>query len=100
MEQGPGHGRRRHRRPSVKVISFIPPVGGDGFTVIRKPIKHQLDQGVTKVDHQLTEKDRLSGRYFIDHFQNAGSFDSSNLMSYRSPTLAARVRIQNAMLGW
>jgi len=85
---------------SVKVTTFIPAVGGDGFTVIPRPIKHQLDQGVTKVDHQLTNKDRLSGRYFIDHFQNAGTFEPSNLLSYRGPTLAARVRIQNAMLGW
>jgi len=84
---------------SVKVISFIPPVGGDGFTVIPKPIKHQLDQGVTKVDHQLTQNDRLSGRYFIDHFQNAGSFDAANLLSYRG-VLASRVRTQNSMLGW
>ena len=85
---------------SVKVNSYIPAVGGDGFTLIPRPIKWQLDQGVIKIDHQLTQKDRLSGRYFIDHFQNAGTFDQSNLLSYRNPTLASRVRTQNAVLSW
>ncbi len=85
---------------SLKVVSFIPPVGGDGFTLIPRPINWQQDQGVTKIDHQLTSRDRLTGRYFIDHFLNAGTYDPSNLLSYRSPTLASRVRDQNAMLGW
>jgi len=85
---------------AVKVNTYIPAVGGDGFGRITRPIKHQLDQGVIKVDHQITPKDRMSGRYFIDHFQNAGTFDPSNLLSYRGPTLASRVRTQNAVLGW
>ncbi len=85
---------------SVKVNTYIPAVGGDGLARISRPIKHQLDQGVIKVDHQLTDKDRMTGRYFIDHFQNAGTFDPSNLLSYRGPTLASRVRTQNAVLNW
>jgi hypothetical protein len=85
---------------AVKVTTYIPAVGGDGFVRIPRPIRHRLDQGVIKVDHQLTDKDRLSGRYFIDHFQNAGTYDPTNLLSYRNPTLASRVRTQNATLGW
>ncbi len=85
---------------SVKVNSHIPAVGGDGFTVIPRPINWQQDQGVLKMDHQLSGKDRLSGRYFIDHFLNAGTYDPSNLLSYRNPTLASRVRSQSAVLTW
>jgi hypothetical protein len=85
---------------SIKVNTFIPAVGGDGFTLIPRPINWQQDQGVTKADHQLTGADRLSGRYFIDHFINAGTYDASNLLSYRNPTLASRVRNQNAVLTW
>src|SRR6185503_13032038 len=83
---------------SVKVTSFIPAVGGDGFTVVPRPIHWQQDQGVVKVDHQLNSKDRLSVRYFIDHFTNAGTYDPSNLLSYRNPTLASRVRSQSGVL--
>ena len=38
---------------AVKVNSFIPAVGGDGFTVVPRPIHWQQDQGVAKIDHQL-----------------------------------------------
>ncbi len=85
---------------SVNVANRIPDVGGDGFTVIPKPASQQLDQFVTRIDHQLTDNDRLTGRYFIDHFDNAGNYDSSNLLTYRGPVIAARVREQNLMLGW
>ncbi|MBI1791886.1 MAG: TonB-dependent receptor [Acidobacteria bacterium] len=83
---------------AVKVNSYIPAVGGDGFMVVQRPINWQQDQGVAKVDHQVTLKDRLSARYFIDHFVNAGSFDPKNLLSYRNPVLASRVRSQSAVL--
>jgi len=85
---------------SVKVMSFIPAVGGDGAVAVPRPIKHQLDQGILRMDHQLMASDRLSGRYFIDHFENAGTYDSSNLLSYRNPTLTSRVRNQNGVITW
>lgn len=85
---------------AVKVNTYIPAASGNGFTIIPRPIKHQLDQGVAKVDHQFTTNDRLSVRYFIDHFQNAGTYDPSTLLSYRNPTLTSRVRTQNAVATW
>lgn len=85
---------------SVKTNARIPAVGGDGFTVVPRPINWQQDQGVSKIDHQLSSKDRLSGRYFVDHFTNAGTFDSSNLLSYRNPTLASRVRSQSGVVSY
>jgi len=85
---------------SVNVNKHIPAAAGDGFIVVPRPINWQQDQGVLKVDHRLTSKDQLSGRYFIDHFQNAGSYDPSNLLSYRNPVLASRVRSQSAVVAW
>jgi hypothetical protein len=85
---------------SVKVNTFIPAVGGTGAVAVPRPIKFQLDQGITKIDHQLTTNDRISGRYFIDHFQNAGTYDPSNLLSYRNPTLTSRVRSQSGVVTW
>ena len=85
---------------SMKVASLIPDVGGDGFTVIPKPVKQDLNQFVTRIDHMLTDNDRLTGRYFIDHFDNAGNYDPSNILTYKGPVIAARVREQNLMVGW
>jgi hypothetical protein len=85
---------------SVNVANRIQDIGGDGFTVIPKPAKQDLNQFVTRVDHMLTDNDRLTGRYFIDHFDNAGNYDPSNILTYRGPVIAARVRQQNLMVGW
>jgi hypothetical protein len=85
---------------SLNVVKRIPEVGGDGFMVIPRPANQEWDQVILKVDHQLSNQDRLTGRYFIDHFDNAGTYDPANLLTYRNPTLASRVRVQNSMLGW
>lgn len=85
---------------SVNVANRIPDIGGDGLMTIPRPLNQHQNQFITRVDHMLTDNDRISGRYFIDHFENAGTYDPSNLLSYRSPTLASRVRNQNAMVGW
>jgi hypothetical protein len=85
---------------SLKVVSFIPQVGGDGFMSLPRPIQFRLDQFIAKGDYLLTASDRITARYFIDHFKNAGTFDSTNLLSYRSPTLASRVRSQSGVISW
>ena len=70
---------------AIKVNSLIPALGGDGFTVVARPIHWQQDQGVAKIDQLLSDKDRLSGRYFIDHFQNAGTYDPQTCCLTRTP---------------
>lgn len=85
---------------SVNVANRLPDVGGDGFLIIPKPLNQDWNQFVTRVDHMATDNDRLTGRYFIDHFDNAGSYDPANLLTYRGPVIAARVRVQNLMFGW
>ena len=85
---------------SMNVANRIPDLTGDGFVTIPKPASQQLDQFVTRLDHMLSDNDRLTGRYFLDHFDNAGNYDASNLLSYRGPVIAARVREQNLMVGW
>jgi hypothetical protein len=85
---------------AVNVAGRIPNVGGTGFMTIGRPANQHQNQFVTRVDHMATDNDRITGRYFIDHFVNAGTYDPSNLLSYRGPTLASRVGNQNLMGGW
>jgi len=85
---------------SVNVLKFIPAVGGDGRIVFGRNIAQELDQGVAKVDHQLSTKDRLSARYFIDHFRNAAIYNDGNLLTYRGGSNQSRVRTQNAAVSW
>ncbi len=85
---------------SVNVANRIPDIGGDGFIVVPKPARQDLNQFVTRVDHMATDNDRITGRYFIDHFDNAGNYNPDNILTYRGPVIAARVRVQNMMIGW
>lgn len=85
---------------SVNVLKFVPQVGGDGRLVFGRNIAQELDQGVAKIDHKLTEKDQISGRYFIDHFRNAAIYNDDNLLTYRGGSNQSRVRTQNTALSW
>jgi len=85
---------------SKNVADCLPDIGGDGFLIIPKPLNQDWKQFVTRVDHMATDNDRITGRYFLDHFDNAGSYDPNNLLTYRGPVIAARVRVQNLMVGW
>ncbi len=85
---------------TVNVLKFIPAVGGTGQVVFARNIAQELDQGVAKIDHQLSVKDRLSGRYFIDHFRNAAIFNDDNLLTYGGGSNQSRVRTQNTALSW
>ena len=85
---------------TLNVLKFIPAVGGDGRIVFGRNIRQNLDQGVAKIDHRLTAKDRLSGRYFIDHFENGSIYNDDNLLTYRGGSNQSRVRTQNAVVSW
>jgi hypothetical protein len=85
---------------SVNVLKFIPAVGGDGRIVFGRNIAQELDQGVAKMDHKLSDQDQISGRYFIDHFRNAAIYNDDNLLTYRGGSNQSRVRTQNLALSW
>ena len=69
---------------------------GNGSFTYQTGISQNLDQGIMRVDHQFSLNDRLTGRYFIDQFQNAANFDPHNYVSYSD---GSGTRIQNANLG-
>jgi hypothetical protein len=69
---------------------------GTGFFTYQTGVNQDLDQGVMRIDHQITDNDRLTGRYFIDQFQNAANFDPHNYVSYSN---GSGTRVQNANIG-
>ena len=85
---------------AVKVLGFLPQVGGDGRFQIPRTIGQDDNQVIVKVDNQLTENNQLSVRYFFDHFTNDPTYTEGNLLSYRNPTLGSRQRIQNIVGSW
>lgn len=69
---------------------------GTGFFTFQTGIHQNLDQGVVRIDHQFGLNDRLSGRYFIDQFQNQANFDPHNYTSYSN---GSGTRVQNGNIG-
>jgi Carboxypeptidase regulatory-like domain len=85
---------------AVALLRYIPAASGDGRIQIARDIAQDMNQLVTKIDHQAGASDHFSGRYFIDHFDNASIFNDDNLLTYRGGSNQSRVRTQNAVLSW
>jgi hypothetical protein len=69
---------------------------GTGFFTFQTGINQNLDQGVMRIDHQISQTTRLTGRYFIDQFQNKANYDPHNYTSYSN---GSGTRVQNANIG-
>ena len=85
---------------SVKLMSHFARVGGTGQHQVSRASAMDFNQIVLKVDHQLTNNDQLSGRYFIDHFDNAAIMTPGDLLSYRTGSPKSRVRSQSGVYAW
>ena len=69
---------------------------GTRFFTFQTGINQDLDQGVMRIDHQISQNTRLTGRYFIDQFQNKANYDPHNYTSYSN---GSGTRVQNANIG-
>ena len=83
---------------SLAFMNRLLPAGltGNGLFGYQTAIHQNLDQGVMRIDHQFGVNDRLTGRYFIDQFQNEAAYDPHNYVSYSN---GSGTRVQNANLG-
>ena len=90
----------RYDPVAVNLMKHFPDVGGTGQHQIPRTSAMDLNQLVVKVDQQLTINDQLSGRYFIDHFDNAAIITPGDLLSYRTGSNESRVRSQSMVYSW
>ena len=81
---------------AVAFFKYIPIVsGGNGRIFYSVPLAQNFDEYLGRVDHSFSEKDRLTGRYFFDRFQNAGFLDKTDYLSNSNFSV---INSQNAML--
>lgn len=85
---------------AVKLMSYFAREGGTGQHAVSRASAMDFNQVVLKVDHQVTNNDQLSGRYFIDHFDNAAIMTPGDLLSYRTGSPKSRVRTQSGVYAW
>ena len=84
----------RFNASSLAVEKFLPVAGGDGSVFYAKPIAQNFHEEVVRVDHSISAKDRLSGRYYDAKFFNQGIFSPANILTY---TDFAAIKSQNAL---
>jgi hypothetical protein len=86
---------------AAKVLAMLPvPDNAEGRVTIPRNTDQDSNQFVVKIDQQLGINDQLSFRYFLDDFNTASAFVSSNILSYRGPSLEATPRSNNIVTGW
>ena len=69
---------------------------GTGNFTYQTPVTQNFAQGVIRGDHQISQNDRLTLRYFIDNFTNAATYDPKNYVSFSN---GSETRIHNANIG-
>jgi hypothetical protein len=67
---------------AVKLTSYLPvAASGNGQIFYASPIAQSFDETIVRVDHNLSEKDHLTGRYFYDRYNNDPYLDLHNYLS-------------------
>jgi len=86
---------------AAKVLAQLPvPDNAEGRVTIPRNTDQDSNQLILKVDQQLGINDQVSVRYFMDDFNTASAFVTTNILSYRGPSLEATPRTNNIVAAW
>jgi len=83
---------------AMKILSFIPQAGttpGFGRFFYPRPIRNDEKSLFVRLDHMLGSNDRLAGRYYFSDYDEASTYDGSNILTLNP---AANLRSQNILL--
>ncbi len=80
---------------AIGTMKFLPQIGGTGQVFYSSPLHQNFNEWLGRIDHNISDKDRLSARYYYDRFSNASVYTPSNILSYADGSL---IIAQNALL--
>jgi hypothetical protein len=81
---------------ALAFLKYLPAAtGGYGRVFFAQPQAQNFNEYVSRVDHSLSEKDRLAFRYFLDRFQNPPYLDPNN---YLNNVNFSTIDVHNAMV--
>lgn len=89
--------RERLSPAALRFLEFIPRAGGNGRIRFSQGQEQDFDEVIARVDHQLTEKDKINVRYFFDTTDDASAWDGKNLETL---TVASGIDHHDGHLGW
>ena len=81
---------------AANFLDFLPTATGSGEVFVPQPDSRDFDEILVRTDHELTSRDRLGFRYFLDDFLGRSSWDGRNLLLF---TNSADNRVQDFNLG-
>ncbi len=71
----------RFDKAAVALTKFLPITPGNGQTFYGTPVAQPFDETIIRIDHSISDRDRVSGRYFFDRFENSAFLDLKNYLS-------------------
>jgi len=80
---------------ALKFAKELPQSTSNGLVFYSVPIVEIFNEYITRVDHDLTTKDHIFGHYYYNFFQINGTFNPTNLLTYKD---AANIRYQSALI--
>jgi Carboxypeptidase regulatory-like domain/TonB-dependent Receptor Plug Domain len=79
---------------TVAMQKFVPQASGNGIVFYGTPTIQNFNEYIGRADHSVSEKDKVTGRYYYDSFTNQPSF-GGNLLAYRQ---GSTISSHNAVL--
>jgi len=81
---------------AVALTKHLPASAGNGLVFYGAPTSQRYDEILSRIDHNISNADRLSVRYFFDRFYNSPYLEETN---YLNNSGFAVIDSQTAMLG-
>ena len=72
---------------AVALTKYLPVTSGNGVVFYQSPLAQNFDEMLARVDHNITDNDHLSGRYFFDRFENVPFLDLHNYLAHQDFTI-------------
>jgi hypothetical protein len=75
----------------------IASASANGFVTYATPIQQNFDEYIVRVDQVFRGQDRLFGRFYMDRYKHAPTFDGKNLLTANT---GSSVHTQNWVIGY
>ncbi len=72
---------------ALALTQYLPVGSGNGLVFYQSPLAQDFDEMLARVDHNISDKDHLSGRYFFDRFYNVPFLDLKNYPAHQDFTV-------------
>lgn len=81
---------------AVAFTKYLPVGAGNGLVFYSQPVAQNFNEYLARVDHSISDNDRLTFRYFFDRFNNSAFLNRTNYLSNSNYSL---IDSQNALIG-